>query len=80
MDIMIVQAYRFPNVFTARPEADGETVEMCFVDKMDPAGSFAAASAQKWAESNGHVITSVRLQTQFKDVPYGFNVDPVVIN
>jgi hypothetical protein len=80
MDIMIVQSYRFPNCFSARPEADGEDTLQVFVDKMDPAGSFAAVSAQKWAEDNDHVITSVRLQTPFKDVPYGFNVDPVVIN
>lgn len=80
MDLMIVQSYRFPNCFTARPEADGETVERVFVDKLDPMGSFAAENAMLWAEQHGHAIVSVRLQSQYRDVPYGFPVDPVIIN
>jgi hypothetical protein len=80
MDIMVVQSYRFPNVFTARPEYDGEQIEQCFVDKLDPAGSFAAEALMRWAEEHGHTIKSVRLQTRFAQVPYGFPVEPVVIN
>lgn len=80
MDIMVVQSYRFPNVFTARPENDGEHIEQCFIDKLDPAGSLAADALMRWAEEQGHTITSVRLQTQFAQTWYDFPVKPVVIN
>jgi hypothetical protein len=77
MDIIVVQAFRFPNVFTARSE--GDHIDQCFVDKFDPAGSFAAEACIKWAVENGHRITDVCLQPQFKDVPYGFMVKPTVL-
>jgi hypothetical protein len=78
MDIKVVQAFRFPNVFTARSGDDH--IDQCFIDKMDPAGSFAAEALMRWAEEQGHTITSVELQSQFAQVPYDFPVEPVVIN
>jgi hypothetical protein len=76
MDLQVVQAFRFPNVFTARPVDDYEKIENMFIDKMDPAGSFAADALLRWAKENGHRIMVVHLQPKYMQVPYGFNVEP----
>lgn len=73
MDIKVVQSYRFPNTFTARSGSDH--IEQCFIDKLDPAGSFAAEALVRWADEQGHTITSVELQEQFAQVPYGFMIE-----
>lgn len=55
--LILMQAWRFPNVWTLRdPDAPDDIVQV-FIDRLDPHGSFSEAAARQWAAERGYSIT-----------------------